>query len=177
MAKQVLEVSVTANALPTLAAIDPVSVKTGGSLELQVVADDPDGDNAKLKYLLRHAPEGMAISGSGLIQWVVPGDAEDETLSVTVFTVDDRDGLASRVLEVTIEQATVIALVSAPAVVGPFTLEAEAVIDETARTITVAKAGSMRFYKLQSGDDTKLKITSIVINEDKVLMSYKPDGE
>ena len=61
--------------------------------------------------------------------------------------------------------------------VGPFAPEAEAVIDETGRTITVAKAGGMRFYKLQSGDDTKLKITSIAIEDDNVVMSYKPAGE
>ena len=177
MGKQILEVSVTANVPPTLAALDPVTVGTGGSLEVQVIADDPDGDKAKLKYLLKDAPAGMQISGSGLIQWTVPEDAEVKTHSVTVFTVDDRDALASAVLEVTIEQATAIALVSAPAVVGPFATEAEAVIDEAERTITVAKAGGMRFYKLQSSDEMKLKITSIVIKEDKVLMSYKPTGE
>jgi hypothetical protein len=119
----------------------------------------------------------MAISGSGLIQWAVPGDAEEATHSVTVFTVDERDGLASTVLEVTIEHATALALLSAPAVVGPFAPEAEAVIDETGRTITVAKAGGMRFYKLQSGDDQKLKITSIAIKDDNVVMSYEPAGE
>jgi plastocyanin len=177
MGKQILEVSVTANVPPTLAALDPVTVGTGGSLEVQVIADDPDGDKAKLKYLLKDAPAGMQISGSGLIQWTVPEDAEVKTHSVTVFTVDDRDALASAVLEVTIEQATAIALVSAPAVVGPFATEAEAVIDEAERTITVAKAGGMRFYKLQSSDEMKLKITSIVIKEGKVLMSYKPAGE
>jgi hypothetical protein len=177
MGKQIFEVSVTANVPPTLAALDPVTVGTGGSLEVQVIADDPDGDNAKLKYLLKDAPAGMQISGSGLIQWTVPEDAEVKTHSVTVFTVDDRDALASAVLEVTIEQATAIALVFAPAVVGPFATEAEAVIDEAERTITVVKAGGMRFYKLQSSDEMKLKITSIVIKEDKVLMSYKPTGE
>ena len=177
MGKQVLEVSVRANVLPTIETLDPVSIKAGGSVELQVVADDPDGDNTKLKYLLEDAPAGMQISGSGLIQWAVPGDAEDATYSVTVSTVDDRDGMASRVLEVTIERATTLTLLSSPAVVGPFDSEVEAVIDESGQTITVAKAGGMRFYKLQSGDDTKLKITSIAIKDDNVVMSYKPAGE
>jgi hypothetical protein len=119
----------------------------------------------------------MQISGSGLIQWAVPGDAEDATYSVTVSTVDDRDGMASRVLEVTIERATTLTLLSSPAVVGPFDSEVEAVIDESGQTITVAKAGGMRFYKLQSGDDQKLKITSIAIKDDNVVMSYEPAGE
>jgi plastocyanin/DNA-directed RNA polymerase subunit H (RpoH/RPB5) len=177
MGKQVLEVSVRANVLPTIETLDPVSIKAGGSVELQVVADDPDGDNTKLKYLLEDAPAGMQISGSGLIQWAVPGDAEDATYSVTVSTVDDRDGMAGRVLEVTIERATTLTLLSSPAVVGPFDSEVEAVIDESGQTITVAKAGGMRFYKLQSGDDTKLKITSIAIKDDNVVMSYEPAGE
>jgi hypothetical protein len=270
MAKQVLEVSVKANTLPTLAAIDPVTIRTGATLEVQVVADDPDGDNAKLKYLLKDAPEGMQITTAGLIQWSVPSDAEDATLSVTVFTVDDRDGLAMRILEVTVdankpptieaidpivakvgdkirvtvvatdpdgdaltykelalpagikgstrnglngrfiwttksakagsytidievadlagnkavvtvqitlEPVTVLTLLSAPTVVGPFAPEAEAVIDEDAKTITVATAGGMRFYRLLSGDDTKLKITSIVVKDDKAVMGYKPAGE
>ena len=71
----------------------------------------------------------------------------------------------------------VITLISAPTVSGAFTPEADAVIDEDAKTITIATVGGMRFYKLQSSDEMKLKITSIVIKEDKVLMSYKPAGE
>jgi hypothetical protein len=364
MGKQVLEASVKANVPPTIEDLDSVTVKSGGSLELQVIADDPDGDNANLSYLLEDAPAGMQISGSGLIQWAVPGDAEDATYSVSVSAVDDRGSLAMRVLEVTVDAnraptveaiapivanvgdkvrvsviatdpdgdaltykevalpagikgslrnglkgkfiwttkdakdgnytidievsdtsgnkavvtvqislipenkvptveaiapivakvgdrvrvnviatdpdgdaltykevalptgikgsvrnghkgrfnwrtndakegsytidievsdtsgnkavvtvqitlkpVTTLALLSAPAVVGPFAPEAEAVIDENGQSITVAKAGGMRFYKLQSGDDTKLKITSIAIEDDNVVMSYKPAGE
>ena len=270
MAKQVLEVSVTANALPTLAAIDPVTIKTGATLEVQVIADDSDGDNAKLKYLLKDAPTGMQITAAGIIQWTVPSDAVNANQSVMVFTVDGSDGSTMRVFEVTVdanraptvyavapivakvgdqisvsviatdpdgdeltykelalptgikgsvpnglkgkfiwttknakdgsysidievadtsgnkavvtvqitlEPVIVITLISAPTVSGSFTPEADAVIDEDAKTITIATVGGMRFYKLQSSDEMKLKITSIVIKEDKVLMSYKPAGE
>jgi hypothetical protein len=79
-----------------------VTVKPEEDFEVQVNADDPDGDNNKLKYLLRDAPEGMQISGSGLIQWPVPADAVDATYTVTIFAVDDRDGLTSGILEVTV---------------------------------------------------------------------------
>ena len=72
---------------------------------------------------------------------------------------------------------TALSLLSAPAVVGPFSPEAAAVIDENGKTITVAKAGGMRFYKLQSGDDTKLKITSIAMQDDNVVMGYGPAGD
>ena len=174
MGKQVLEVSVKANIPPTIEALEPVTIKTGGSIQLQVVADDPDGDNANLKYLLGDAPEGMQITGSGLVQWLVPKDAEVATYSVTVSTVDSRDGMGSSVLEVTVDANKVptLTLLSSPTVAGPFDPEAAAVIDESGQTITVAKTGGMRFYKLQSGDDAKLEITSIAIKDDNVVMSY-----
>lgn len=247
-----------------------MSVKAGKMLEVQVVADDADGDNAKLKYHLADAPEDMQITGTGLIQWAVSEGAEDATINVEVSVFDDREGGTSRTLEVsveankapsveaidpivvktgdkvevavsatdpegealsykalalpegfertgqdgdggkfvwdikdtkegsytveievadasgaktvvavqiTLEKRVTITLLSASEVVGPYEPETEAVIDESDKSITVAKVGGMRFYKLQSGDDTKLKITSIVIKEDKVLMSYKPAGE
>ena len=270
--KSVLTVQVTLgiNEIPTLAVLEPVTVKPEESLEVQVTADDPDGDNNKLKYLLRDAPEGMQISGSGLIQWSVPEDAEDATYTVTIFAVDDRDGLTSGILEVTVstnkpptvelveaiiakvgddvgftisatdpeggklsykalnnptgfkkkirngyngvflwyttkanageftidievkdagglktvvtaqvklEPATALSLISAPSVLGPFEAEVDAVIDEDAKTITVAAAGAMRIYRLLSGDETKLEISSIAVSDDNAVMSYKVVGE
>ena len=92
--------------------------------------------------------------------------------------VSDADGLKTVVTaQITLEPETALTLLSAPAVVGPFAIEAEAVIDEAGKTITVSTAGGMRFYKLQSGDDTKLKITSIAVKDDKAVMGYKPAGE
>ena len=75
------------------------------------------------------------------------------------------------------EADTALTLLSATTVVGPFAPEAAAVIDENGQTITVAKVGGMRFYKLQSADDTKLKITSIAMQDDNVVMAYEPAGE
>ena len=46
-----------------------------------------------------------------------------------------------------------------------------------AKTITVATAGGIRFYRLLSGDGTKLKITSIVVKDDKAVMNYKTADE
>ena len=265
-----VQVSLKLNELPTMAVIESVTVKPEEALEIQVTADDPDGDNVKLKYLLRNAPEGMLVSGSGLIQWSVPKDAEDATYTVTVFAVDDRDGLTSETLEVTVnankpptvepveaitakvgddvgftisatdpeggklkykalknpsgfkkkirngyngvflwytakasagdytidievedvgglktvvtvkitlEPVTSLTLLSAPSVLGPFKPEVGAVINEDAKTITVATAGDMHFYRLLSGDDTKLKITSIAVKDDKAVIGYKPAGE
>ena len=52
-----------------------------------------------------------------------------------------------------------------------------AVIDEDAKTITVAAAGAMRFYRLLSGDDTKLEISSIAVRDNNAVMGYKVVGE
>ena len=75
------------------------------------------------------------------------------------------------------EPVTARGLVSGRAVVGPGGTEAAAGIDENGKTTTVAKAGGMRVYKRQTGDDTKLKIKAIAIEDDNVVMSYNPAGE
>ncbi len=270
--KSVISVQVTlkANVAPTIDPIDAVVIDTGETLTVQVVADDPDGDNSKLQYQLIDAPEGMQISDSGLIQWAVGDNEQDAELSVTVSAVDDRDAAVSQILtvivkadkpptveaiepivakvgdnvgftisatdpeggelrykalntpagfkrkvrngyngvflwyttkasegdysidievknaeglktvvvaQIKLESMTTVTLLTASSVVGPYAPETAAVIDENAQTITVAKAGGIRFYKLQSGDDAKLKITSFAIQGDNVVMSYQPAGD
>jgi len=179
--KSVVSVNVTlkANIAPTVESLPPVAVDAGGSVEVQVVADDVDDDNSTLKYVLENEPKGMQVSADGLIQWAVDKQAETEVYNVTVIVLDDENAMGKQTLEVSVTAKPVatLALHSAPAVTGPYAAEAAAVIDDTAKTITVAKSGGMRFYKLQSGDDTKMKITSIAIQSDNVVMSYKPAGE
>ena len=270
--KSVVSVNVTlkANIAPTVESLAPVAVDAGDSVQVQVVADDVDDDNSTLRYVLENAPNGMQVSGDGLIQWSVDNQAETAVHSVTVIVVDGGNAMGKQVLvvtvdankapavepiepivvkvgdnvgftvsatdsegskltykalntpagfkrkirngyngvflwyttkasagnykidievsdagglktvvaaQITLEPKTALTLHSAPAVVGPFAAEAEAVIDEDAKTITVATAGGMRFYRLLSGDDTKLKITSIAVKDDKAVMGYKPAGE
>ena len=77
-----------ANAAPTIEAMDPVAVVTGASVEVQVIANDVDDENATLRYVLENAPDGMEVSADGLIQWSVGTDAETATHSVTVIVLD-----------------------------------------------------------------------------------------
>ena len=63
-----VRINVKANVAPTITALEPVVVSRGDKLSVQVVADDPDGDNAKLKYLLQNVPAGMTITTEGLIE-------------------------------------------------------------------------------------------------------------
>ena len=52
-----VRINVKANVVPTITALEPVVVSRGDKLSVQVVADDPDGDNANLKYNLQDAPD------------------------------------------------------------------------------------------------------------------------
>jgi plastocyanin len=179
--KSVVSVQATlkANLAPTVGSLAPVAVNAGGTVQVQVVANDVDDDNSTLRYVLENEPKGMQVSGDGLIQWSVDNQAETEVYNVTVIVLDDENAMGKQTLEVSVtaKPVTTLALHSAPAVTGPYAAEAAGVIDDIAKTITVAKSGGMRFYKLQSGDDTKMKITSIAIQGDNVVMSYKPAGE
>ena len=90
-----VQIEVEANAAPAITPLEPVVVMGGGQLKVQVSANDPDGDNAKLKYKLQNAPVGMSISAGGLIEWTVPTDAPGGTLEVTVVAMDELSGPAS----------------------------------------------------------------------------------
>ena len=179
--KSVVSVQATlkANLAPTVGSLAPVAVNAGGSVQVQVVANDVDDDNSTLRYVLENEPKGMQVSADGLIQWSVDNQAETEVYNVTVIVLDDENAMGKQTLEVcvTAKPVTTLALHSASAVTGPYAAEAAAVIDDTAKTITVAKSGGMRFYKLQSGDDTKMKITSIATRGDNVVIRYKPAEE
>ena len=103
--KSVVSVNVTlkANLAPTVEPLDPVAVDAGGSVQVQVVADDVDDDNSTLRYLLENAPEGMQVSGDGLIQWSVDNQAETAVHSVTVIVLDGDNAMGKQVLVVTVD--------------------------------------------------------------------------
>ncbi|MDE0867309.1 MAG: immunoglobulin domain-containing protein, partial [Rubripirellula sp.] len=87
------EALVLVNAPPTIETIDPITVSTGDSLEVQVVADD-EGDLSQLRFILQNKPESMTITKKGLIQWVVDSGLEGDTYKVRILVVD-QDGLAA----------------------------------------------------------------------------------
>ncbi len=172
------QLKVVVNGAPTVYAVAPIVAKIGDKIRVTVIATDPDGDALTYKELaLPTGIKGSAPNGlNGKFTWTTK-NAKDGSYSIDIEVADTSGNKAVVTVQIILEQVTVLTLISAPTVLGPFTPEADAVIDEDAKTITIATVGDMRFYKLQSSEDTKLKITSIVINEDKVLMSYKPDGE
>jgi hypothetical protein len=64
-----------------------------------------------------------------------------------------------------------IQLFSSSSLKGAFSVEPSAVIDTTAKTVTVAKSGGTRFYRLSSG--SALTIKSIVSSGSNIILSYQ----
>ena len=60
---------------------------------------------------------------------------------------------------------------SAATVIGPYAFESAAGIDPVVKTITVAKSGDTRFYKLSAG--TALDITKITLSGASVVLTYQ----
>jgi len=172
------QLKVVVNGVPTVNAVAPIVAKVGDQISVSVIATDPDGDELSYKELaLPTGIKGSVPNGlKGKFIWTTK-NAKDGSYSIDIEVADTSGNKAVVTVQITLEPVIVITLISAPTVSGAFTPEADAVIDEDAKTITIATVGGMRFYKLQSSDEMKLKITSIVIKEDKVLMSYKPAGE
>jgi hypothetical protein len=172
------QLKVVVNGVPTVNAVAPIVAKVGDQISVSVIATDPDGDELTYKELaLPTGIKGSVPNGlKGKFIWTTK-NAKDGSYSIDIEVADTSGNKAVVTVQITLEPVIVITLISAPTVSGSFTPEADAVIDEDAKTITIATVGGMRFYKLQSSDEMKLKITSIVIKEDKVLMSYKPAGE
>jgi len=108
----VVHIDVKANAAPLLTPLEPVVVSAGGQLSVQVAADDPDGDNAKLKYELQNAPVGMTISAGGLIEWTVAADAPGGTLEVTVVALDELSPRPGIPLAVTVNLPPVLTAIA-----------------------------------------------------------------
>jgi hypothetical protein len=178
MGKQEFVVTVDANKAPSVEPIEPIVVKVGDNVGFTVSATDSEG--SKLTYKALNTPAGfkrkVRNGYNGVFLWyTTKASAGDYKIDIEV---SDADGLKTVVAaQITLESGPSIALHSAPTVVGPFAPETEAVIDEDAKTITVTTAGGMRFYRLLSSDDSKLKINSIAVKDDKAVMGYEPDGE
>jgi len=66
--------------------------------------------------------------------------------------------------------ATTPILVSAAVVAGPYVGAGAQVLDSAAKTITVARSGPARFYRIRSG--TSVVITKVVISGPNIVITY-----
>ncbi len=76
------------NAAPSVAGVGALTVAEGGSFRYQIVATDPDGGAAALRYSLQSTVPGVVIDQTGLVRWVT-GEADGGRFADVVVTVTD----------------------------------------------------------------------------------------
>ena len=108
-----------------------------------------------------------------LVYYERAGDAHVEWFSVDLGTgektlLNDPDSPDSVKAYVSVEN---VSLQSAAAVAGPYADDLGAQIDTAAKQITVAKNGSVRFYRLRS--DTAKHITQVQLQGNNVVLRYE----
>ena len=98
-----------------------------------------------------------------------------------LFAVTDPHGIRDEELVVvTVTEAVVkpaVSLLSARNVADAFTYERDAIINEGNGKITVGVKDDMVFYRLRSSGETKLEITGIAVQDDKVTITYETVDE
>jgi RHS repeat-associated protein len=87
------------NPPPVITSTPPLQAAAGALYQYAVQAQDPDGD--AIHFALRHAPAGMTISASGLVQWT-PTLAELGTNSVGISAIDPAGGAANQDFTITV---------------------------------------------------------------------------
>ena len=107
-----MKVAVTqVNDVPVITSVAPVSATEDVEYSYQVDVEDPD--NTNFEFTLDNAPDGMAVSDSGLILWT---PLEGVTTSgVVTLTVDDGDLIAVEVFEVAVTQVNDVPVITSVA--------------------------------------------------------------
>jgi hypothetical protein len=165
--------TVTVNLPPAIVGIGPRNVEVGQVLVVNPSASDPDDD--ELVYSLTDLPVGAVFDLETGFRW---SPSEDQVgIHVVKFIVTDPHGAqSSEAVTITVTsgiKVPILTLLSSDTVVGEYTIESGALIDEQNEIFTVKMTGSNRFYRLRSTGEAKLKITSIRLQDDVVVLNYE----
>ncbi|MDP7290872.1 MAG: Ig-like domain-containing protein, partial [Verrucomicrobiota bacterium] len=168
---------VTDNQAPVVTFTAPnlgATVKQGDSLLLKAEAVDADGNVVKVLFFSGGTELGLDESAPYELEWTPT--AEGEHL-LTAVALDNRGGeTISDVVTVTVLPPTdpiAPTLLSSATVNGEYTAEPEVALDEDNKTFTVKRSGDMRFYRLRSADEAKLKVTSIRVQDGDAVIAYE----
>ncbi|WP_261858900.1 putative Ig domain-containing protein [Photobacterium sanguinicancri] len=85
-----LVVETTPNRKPKITSTPLLSIEQGGTYQYQIVASDDDGD--VLSFALVQFPQGMSLSASGDIQWVILANLKPGNYPVSI---EVSDGIAT----------------------------------------------------------------------------------
>ncbi len=95
-----ITVAPPANTAPTLNPISDRSIAVGSTLQLQLLATDPDSPET-LTFSMGAAPAGATFSAPSFVSWT-PGNAQTGTFAFTVSVRDVAGASASRSFNVTV---------------------------------------------------------------------------
>jgi hypothetical protein len=97
------------NRPPVFTSQPPAGAGEGRLYSYQAAADDPDADS--LSWSLLQAPEGMTVSGSGLVLWT-PSASQVSTYSVALQADDGRGGRAFQQWRLTVHPSGIDLIVT-----------------------------------------------------------------
>jgi hypothetical protein len=169
--------AVTVNPPPALAGIGPQTVEAGEELIVKPSATDPN--DTELVYTATELPFGAVFDPETGFRWT-PADDQVGVHEVTFVVTDPHGAKASESVTITVTEAPkkpALTLLSSATVVGEYTEEPEAILDEVNKTFTVKMSGAMRFYRLRTTGETKLKMTSLQLQGDNAVIAYEIIGE
>ena len=130
-------------------------------------------------YTTADLPAGAVFDPETGFRWT-PADDHVGTHEVTFVVTDPHGAKASESVTITVTEAPkepALTLLSSATVVGEYTEEPEATLDEDNKIFTVKMSGGMRFYRLRSTGETKLKTTSLRLQGDNAVIAYEIIGE
>ena len=111
-------------------------------------------------------------------EWLA--DATDRVIQtepkLSFVWTDPHGAQSSEAATITVTEAPkepALTLLSSATVVGEYTEESGAALNEDNKTFTVKMSGAMRFYRLRSTGETKLKATSLRLQGDNAVIAYE----
>jgi hypothetical protein len=153
--------------------IGPQTVEAGKVLVIKPSASDPD--DTELVYSVTSLPVGAVFDPETGFRWS-PSEGQVGVHEVMFFVADPLGAQSSETVTITVSsgiKVPLLTLLSSGSVVGEYSIESGALIDEKNEIFIVKKTGSKRFYRLRSTGEEKLKITSIRLQGDNVLINYE----
>jgi len=141
-------------------------------LTFQVAAQDGDYPTQRLTYaLVPGAPTGAEVTAAGIFSWT-PADNQGPGTSVIAVRVTDNGTPALSATQDVVVVVNELYLQGSAQAAGPYLDEPTAVIDKTARSITVDRPSSNTcFYRLRC--NLPVRITRLRLIGNQVLIDYQ----
>jgi len=118
---------------------------------------------ARIATLHYHSQFDFVVATNGIYKFRLLQEQQDGRALLQWYWINPTTGARDLVRPLFLE--------SAAAVNGPYTAETTAAINPSDKTVTIARSGNARFYRLRS--TTAYKISSIASKGNSILMNYQ----